>query len=398
MLNSNICPAFFLDATIDSAGSYSPCTQLGGSGFKFPNEKFKVMWLSSELEEARQRSAGGEQLKLCNRCWSEESLGHTSEREYLKRDIDPNLNYTDPGYYHKGPRHLNIKVSNICNLRCRTCQSYDSYLYHIEGEYYEKKNNLTNTPYNAEKIKKHFTDAQLDELYELSGNLERIELYGGEPFLDDQIPKLLTRLVDNGLSKNIDLFVSTNATHALTNQWIKILTNFKQVIINISIDGISDRFTYMRHPGKWNVAEDNIKTFIALTQQHSNINVVPVITVSALNVWYINEIFEYFVSYNLSIEPFMILVQWPSYYCVNVLPDSIKTVLKQRLTDFDNTRFEAIINLMYTEPKVFDSTRGLSPWEEFKFWTKEKDQYRNENFINTFGEIGQLLIDNNEWK
>ena len=393
MIHENTCPAFFLDVTINSAGSYSPCTALGGSAFKFHDKTFKTIWLSNEVEVARGKSAAGEKLSMCNRCWSEEQLGHTSERQYLKQDLPIGLDYTNPGYYQRGPRHLNIKVSNICNLRCRTCQSYDSYLYHIEGEYYEKKNNITKTVYTGEMFKKHFTDAQLDELYEFADNLERIELYGGEPFLDDQVPKFLTKLVDNGLSKNIDLFVSTNATHELTDTWHRILTNFKEVIINVSVDGIADRFTYLRHPGKWEVAQKNIDIFFNLRSECPTINVVPVVTVSALNVWYVDEVFEYFIStYNT--EPFIILVQAPRYYCVNVLPEQIKTIVAERL---NSKKFEAIVNLMNTIPKAQDPTRKLTPWGEFKFWTKEKDLYRKENFIETFDGIGSLLVEHGEW-
>jgi hypothetical protein len=394
-LHKNTCPAFFLDATIDPSGLYSPCTALGGGAFKFSNQQFKTIWIHPDLEVARSQSIAGEQLSICNRCWSEEKVGHTSTREYLMRDLRPGLDYTDPGYYLKGPRHLNIKVSNICNLRCRTCQSYDSYLYHIEGEYYEKKNNLINTVYNKEKIKKHFTDEQLDELYEFSGNLERIELYGGEPFLDDQMPKFLTRLVDNGLSKNMELFVSTNATHKLTDMWHNILINFKQVIINVSVDGIGKRFTYMRHPGNWSVAQKNIDAFFKLAEGRT-INVVPVITVSALNVWYIDEVFDYFKQYN--VEPFIIMAQTPAYYCVNVLPREIKKLVKEKLERLNNPKFDAIIKLMYTPTGFTPFTLRRTDWKEFKFWTKEKDAYRNECYIDTFEEFGQLLIKHNEWK
>lgn len=392
-IHKNTCPAFYVDATINSAGSYSPCTALGGGAFKFNNQTFKVTWLDPVLEDARQRSANGEQLIMCKRCWSEEQLGFTSERNYLINDLPAGLNYTDPNYYKSGPRHLNIKVSNICNLRCRTCQSLDSYLYHLEGEYYEKKNNISNTPYTMEKFKKHFTDDQLDELFEFSQNLERIELYGGEPFLDDQIPKFLLRLIDSGRSKTIDLSVSTNATHKLSDTWRKILTNFNEVVVNVSIDGIGPRFTYMRHPGDWNDVVKNLKDLFDLEYSNQRITIQPVITVSALNVWNVNDVFEYFKQYN--VEPFIILVQWPSYYCVNVLPDSIKPVLIERLSSHNNTKFESIINLIKTTPTSYNNQ--LSPWNEFKFWTKEKDAYRHESFIDTFDEIGQLLLAHSEW-
>jgi MoaA/NifB/PqqE/SkfB family radical SAM enzyme len=392
-VHKNTCPAFYLDATIDPSGSYSPCTALGGGVFKFKNQSFNTTWMSPVLEDARLRSKSGEQLSMCKRCWNEEELGLVSERNYLIQDLPVGLDYTDKNYYLSGPRHLNIKVSNICNLRCRTCQSRDSYLYHIEGEYYEKKNNLPRTAYTIEKFKKHFTDVQLDELFKLSPKLERIELYGGEPFLDDQIPKFLIQLVDAGLSKNIDLSVSTNATHKLTDVWKKILTNFKEVMINVSIDAVGDKFTYMRHPGNWEDVGKNLHSFFNLEYANSAITVQPVITVSALNVWNIQDVFDYFAIYK--VEPFIIMVQSPKYYCVNVLPDSIKPLVTQRLTQYNNPKFIPIINLLNTTPS--GANNQLTPWEEFKFWTREKDAYRNENFVETFKDFGKHLIEADEW-
>jgi sulfatase maturation enzyme AslB (radical SAM superfamily) len=186
--------------------------------------------------------------------------------------------------------------------------------------------------------------------------------------------------------------VSTNATHALTDQWRKILTGFKEVVINTSIDGIGSKFTYLRHPGKWEDAEHNIKEFFNLEYTNTNITVVPVVTVSALNVWNISEVFDYFANYNT--EPFIILVQWPLYYCVNVLPDNIKPLVEQKLNSYHNSKFDAIVNLMKTVPKT---TLPQTLWQQFKFWTKEKDAYRKENFVETFPAIGQLLISHNQW-
>lgn len=385
-MHENTCPAMFLDATIDPTGAYSPCTALGGGAFKFDTTSFKSNWIDPQLENARQRSLAGEKLDMCTRCWSEESLGFKSERLYAKEAA--NNAYTQN--YKLGPIHLNIKVSNICNLRCRTCQSKDSYLYHIEGAYYEQKNNITGTPYTLEKYKKHFTDQQLDELFEISSRLERIELYGGEPLLDLQVPKYLLRLVNAGLAQNISLKVSTNATHELTDTWRQIFSGFKSVVLNVSIDAINEQFTYVRHPGDWVVAERNLLSFMEL-----DVQVIPVITVSALNVWAVPAVFDYFKQYN--VEPYIILVQWPTYYCVNVFPDTIKTVVEKHLMLYNNDKFNSIINLMNTQSKQSSRRSTLTAWEEFKFWTKEKDAYRKENFIKTFDEIGKVIVDCNEW-
>jgi len=386
--SANTCPAFFLDATINSAGAYSPCTALGGGALNFPNQSLREQWLSTTLQDLRVASASGQQLPMCKRCWSEEKLNFVSERQYLIKDLPENFNYTDPGYYESGPRHLNIKVSNICNLRCRTCQSRDSYLYKIEGDYYQQhyKQAVPNF-YNMEKDKKQFTDQQLQELWEFSNNLERIELYGGEPFLDSQIPRYLIRLVESGRAAEIDLSVSTNATHELTDTWRTILTSFKNVILNISIDGIEQEFTYLRHPGRWHTVERNIQQFFELEHANTTITVQPVVTVSALNILSLPGVFEYFKQYN--VEPFIILVQWPGYYCVNVLPESVRDEISARLASHCNPKFQPVIDLL--------NTPRFEPWERFKFWTQAKDQYRAENFATVFVELAELLKAHGYW-
>ena len=103
----------------------------------------------------------------------------------------------------------------------------------------------------------------------------------------------------------------------------------------------------------------------------------------------------YFEQYN--IIPFIIMVQWPSYYCVNVFPSTIKLEIEARLRKLNRPAILPIIGLLNSQPKIFKMYELKTPWEEFKFWTKEKDLYRKEDFISTFNELGQLLLKYNEW-
>jgi hypothetical protein len=170
------------------------------------------------------------------------------------------------------------------------------------------------------------------------------------------------------------------------------------VIVNVSIDGVGDQFTYMRHPSKWEEVEKNVKRLIGISfKSKFRINVVPVVCVSALNVWNFHEVFTYFKKYNIT--PFIILVQWPSYYCVNVIPDSVKIKLIEHLEKVTDAPTVAIINLLKTQPKLFDESQLNvdTPWDEFKFWTKEKDLYRNEDYVTMFPEYGKILIDHGVW-
>ena len=107
------------------------------------------------------------------------------------------------------------------------------------------------------------------------------------------------------------------------------------------------------------------------------------VTVSALNVYSLGEIFEYFKLYN--VEPFIILVQIPKYYCVNVIPDDIKLIVEKKLQSYNNSKFDPVINLLRSPQNEIDNT-----WDKFKFWTRAKDEYRKESFEAVFTEYKDL--------
>tara|TARA_R110000868_G_scaffold348685_1_gene609865 strand:- start:166 stop:603 length:438 start_codon:yes stop_codon:yes gene_type:complete len=145
----------------------------------------------------------------------------------------------------------------------------------------------------------------------------------------------------------------------------------------------------MRHPGKWESVEKILSDFFTLEHNASNNNITvqPVITVSALNILSLPSVFDYFKQYN--VKPFLILVQWPKYYCVNVLPESVRPEVEAVLMQYDSAEFAPVINLL--------NTPRYESWDKFKFWTQAKDDYREEDFVNTFPEMAHLLSKHNEW-
>ena len=40
--------------------------------------------------------------------------------------------------------------------------------------------------------------------------------------------------------------------------------NFKDLVFSVSIDGIGDKFEYLRHPGKWEEVEKNLDFYYSL--------------------------------------------------------------------------------------------------------------------------------------
>ena len=126
--------------------------------------------------------------KECKRCWDEEKVGYESER------IKTNNQGHSLENYEKGPVQLALKISNVCNLRCRSCNAIDSVTLSVEGKKYAQKPEWKDNFYVKETKRKEFTNTQIEEIVNWSGNLKRLEIYGGEPLLDPQTFNLFKKL------------------------------------------------------------------------------------------------------------------------------------------------------------------------------------------------------------
>lgn len=402
-LPENLCLTPFIFATIDPAGNQSPCPTLGGNLWNFGNMPLKERWHTVELHNFRGRMLNNEQLHdTCNRCWSEEAVGGYSlrtevwnpcndptgtETKLFNTEITPR-DAINAEFYKKGPMQLVMKVNNICNLRCRSCNSIDSYLYKIEGERYAKKYNVPAYFYTTGPDKVEWTDEQLNEIFNFSENLVKLELYGGEPLLDKQTPKLLKKLAVSKRSKHIDLNISTNTTVRPDYKWIYTVSQFRWFNLNMSIDGLGKHFEYIRHPGKWDQVEQNIYWFHTELRRYLDkrqlFTLLPSVTVSILNIYYLPELLTWFKD-NLGLDAHLNIATNPHWYNIKNLPSDVKQAVVKKYKQYNIEQLEPILGFME------NGQQDLESWEEFKFWTRAKDEYRKESFAETFPEFYEII-------
>jgi MoaA/NifB/PqqE/SkfB family radical SAM enzyme len=395
-LPKNLCLAPFAYLTFDPAKNVSPCPALGGSLWKFPGKSLEQIWEIKELTDFRNTMLEDQKHKVCARCWDEESLGMSSERTMLwNPDTDPTGMSTNIleskktpvqvlADYKRGPMQLAIKVGNVCNLRCRSCNSVDSVTLSAEGRYYKKHYGLTNEWYLKETKTKVFTDQQITEIATMCANVQRIEFYGGEPLLDKQLPNLLRQLSVMGLSNNIDINISTNLTQPLTDELVDILKNYRSLNLSLSMDGWGDKFTYLRHPGDWASAYNNVRNFIKLALSRKiPLSLRPVITVTIMNVHHLPELVANIKRY-FGLTPFLILARYPGHYNIRNIPENISNELIKNLQQVKDFDFSAIIEAL-RKPGVPEL------WDEFKQWTAIIDDYRKESFVETFTDYTELI-------
>lgn len=387
-IGKNFCIAPFTQITYGPLNSASPCAYLGGDSWRFDDKStLKDIWLSPEYEMLRDSFKDNLKDIKCTRCWNEEDHSKQSARKIHLVSFKYKDNMIDcvNGNYKLGPRQINLRVGNICNLRCRPCNSQSSVTYAVEGKHYEKTNNLSQTFYTKYSSPFEFTDIQIDNIFSMSKNLRKIQFYGGEPLLDKPTLRLLEKLIDSGQSKHITLYYNTNGITVPSEKHLELWKHFEKLEFNFSIDAIGDQFTYIRHPGKWQELLDNVRFINNDLSNQINIPVENTIicTVQTLNVFYLPEIIEFFE--HLKLSYFLNLVTSPKYYDIRNIPTEVKNhVIEKLSTLHQNAQIVSIISILKTDydPKI---------WQEFVFWTKQKDAYRKESLDKTFPEFYELI-------
>lgn len=381
----HFCIAPFQSIRQNAYGRNSPCAFGAGEwhhGHLSPLER----WHSPELNSLRQEFIEGKKSDLCKRCWDEEAAGKRSLRQ-RQFDYFPS-DYKDfilTGEWRAGPKTAVFKTSNVCNLACRSCAGWDSNSYTKEGQYYAQTYNTLVQKPTGEVVRhnrfipllppKHMDFMQYKDI---AANLEKIDFFGGEPLLNTTQLDLLEYLTEQGLSKKITLFYSTNCTNKPTERLKRAWNKFKRLELSLSIDGLGNKFEYLRYPGTWAEAEENIHGFLDLKNLlDCEVYTIAGLTVSAMNCYDVDEVNVWLK--NTVGDVYVNMVQSPSYLAVHILPEDVKQEIRNKIGHQET--------LGYLDINASDTVQ----FNEFVMWMKRQDLYRKQSFEKTFPEYFELL-------
>jgi MoaA/NifB/PqqE/SkfB family radical SAM enzyme len=280
----------------------------------------------------RKQFLQAEQPATCRKCWNEEDAGRTSKRMHtlnrLKHMI-PDAEWTqDP----KPLMFLDLKLGNICNLKCRICGSWSSSTFAVEEIEFspiaEKKRGLH---YQMLKQGAWARDNQdfWDEINGMSDQIRYIEFTGGEPFMIREHFQFLQRIIDMGIAGQVEIHYNTNGTQ-YPDGAADIWQHFKTVEIAFSIDDVEGRFEYQRANAMWELVEHNIARFDAMRMCNPNIQLQACITVNVFNVMYLEKVANWvdkqgfdFIYWNMLHEA--------RYHSISALPTTAKQIVKEEL-------------------------------------------------------------------
>jgi MoaA/NifB/PqqE/SkfB family radical SAM enzyme len=390
-------------------GAIKVCCRSQPIGY-IQNESLEQVWNNNVMKDVRRQILNSERPEVCKPCFDLEDQGVQSLRQRHIAGIIPEARINlYPNALDNLDKDFNmpfefptmeIKLNNLCNLKCRMCNPLDSTSWkdwNVVKPFYEEENNIlvpiidniTDTP---GKYIGPFDDSNnwWGSFEKLLPHFRRVEFAGGEPLMDPYHYRILDMLSQYG--DNIELKYATNGTtlgikgkRTIHDYWPK----FKSVAVNVSIDGIHEVYEYIRGNGKFDEIEENIKIF----KSFPNVSrVVGAFTVQANNILQIDKVIEYFLN-KLEIVFYSNRVNYPRALSAQTLPQPLKDIAIERLQKI-NTEFRNYpivqnnpILVSITERQILDNINFLTSTDLSQYWqdcinfNRALDRTRNQNFL-----------------
>ena len=394
--HDKFCVLPWISLETSPIGTVRPCclaeeeiVDNNGAKFDLNTASFVDIQNSEYMQNLRQEFLDKKQPATCRKCWREERSGRTSKRMHtldrLKHML-PEQSWTADA---KPLMFLDLKLGNICNLKCRICGSWSSSQFAVEEIADLGPDDDRKTSYHYIMLKKGAWPKEnptfWNEIDQVVDQIRYIEFTGGEPFMIQEHFDMLQRLVDKGIAGNIEIHYNTNGTQ-YPEDADEIWRHFKLVEIAFSIDDIGERFEYQRTNAVWKEVCRNIGWFRTLREHHSNIQLQVCSTVNVFNVMYLEELTLWvdfqdfdFVYWNMMHEAY--------YFSISTLPDSAKQAIKQRLESASvgqhRAEFDRIIDFMMN---------GVSlDGDILRMKIKDLDRKRKQNLCTVEPELAKLI-------
>lgn len=349
---------------------------------------------SPSAEKLRKNLLAGIRDRNCQSCWSEEARGQRSKRQFDFSDFREEAKAILAGNYSLDqPLYLDLGPGNFCNLKCRICHAGASSSW--EKETADLGLPREELPPAVEAIAKAEGTRAIRAWAEPGGSIWReIEAWlprirkfnfvGGEPFLNKGHFELLAKSVQAGHSRGQSVQYNTNGTVYPERALREILPHFQSTQIWFSFDGIGERFEYQRHGAKWSRVLENLDRFLA----HDFVSYAVCVTVSALNIYYLEEILEFWRSRGVKVYLGMAIGDGLSASC---LPVAAKAEILRHLERIDADRYASIlVNRLDPVLELLKTAEEPANWQQFQTSLRLHDEYRQESYAKVFPEAARI--------
>lgn len=352
---------------------------------------------SPDMNQLRLDMIDGKRNIECTKCHAHEEAGVGSHRKWANKLFDSafgdviNTN-PDGSLSDFKMRYYDIRFSNICNFKCRTCgQEYSSQW---------EQENLRNNVSFARRFPKNTNTEFLQDVLDHIPNMEVAYFAGGEPLITEEHYILLEEMIRQNKT-GVALRYNTNLSNLKfkNKDLLDLWRHFDHDIqLSASIDHVRERAEYIRHGTDWSVVENNFN----LVRQEPNVRIEINTVLSVFNYLTIDEFYGYLINNNMYTPKdssySLYSMSSPECLSVHTLPDHYKrlgddsiqrAIQLMRYKWFNSDKIEQLLNAQRWAI-TYDSY-----WErlkdEFKKEITRIDLIRNEDFRKTFPELAPLM-------
>ena len=395
--SKTFCMFPWLHLNVTPKGDIYPCCSNDYST-PFGNTKeitLEQAFNSPKMKELRLDMLNGVKNDICNFCYKHEEAGPHSFRNYSKEHFGKRFDEVVPTTQEDGTvpefkmHYFDIRFSNICNFKCRTCGSEFSSQWGAEMQKHFD---------NKHPILIHADDNKGDLLREVLTHVEHIDLAyfaGGEPLITDEHYVMLEEMIRLGRT-DIVLRYNTNASNIKYKKHdiLELWKHFKKIELSCSVDHYGERAEWLRKGTDWGKVESNLLTFRELDYVSFQMNTV----FSIFNYSTIGEFYQYLKDKNIVRREdwyhSLYLAVHPSYYCAKSLPKELKVHAAEKALQWAdaNKNDGTSLSRLVTDAVNFaaESDQWSDVKDQFLMHTRSIDRIRDENFWKVFPELNKL--------
>lgn len=352
------------------------------------------IWNNEEMKEIRRNMLSGTDCKQCTKCYDKEKHEVYTMRNSYNKNFGHHIKEVLPATQEDGTldlfkfRYYDIRFSNLCNMKCRTCGDTFSNLWADENK---KRFNWAGKDNVAIDVKVLYSGRNETDMMEQSLEhipyVEQIYFAGGEPLIMPEHYTIIEALKEQ---KRFDVKIVYNTNfmklkygkHNILEDW-KL---FDSVSVGASLDIYGKRGEYMRKGTKWDTIVRNRERMLEVCP---NVDFYLSPTVGLFNILKVCEFHKDWTERGfIKASDFHInLLYTPKDRKCDVLPPRLKDEAREKIlnhlewikTQGQNAmarcipEFEAMLRVMDAEdrteliPEFFRINDPLDEWREEKF-------------------------------
>lgn len=329
------------------------------------NSNFRLSYDDKILENKNflKQQSSKKWLRDCENCYNLEKFNGSSPRLALLERF---------GVKNTGIVKLDLMYDNNCNLACRTCGPMLSSLW-------EKQIGKNFFPIINKKDFHNNITNYLNSI-DLS-NVKDITFSGGETMLGSSYYKMLNYVAERIDTKKCTITFQTNGTQPWIEKYRSLLEQFELIKLNISVDGIGDRFEYLRWPARWDQWIKNVNDLILDAPHNAMFNFEE--TISIFNLYYLNESDKFFLNnfktnkygdksnFSRHLADGIFSLSALNLVYINSLPTELKNLIPSQFVESESNIRRALLEI-----KRIDILRG----QEFTNYFPELDKFYQTEF------------------